>query len=194
LIIEDERQRGVAQNAQTFRMQNQIALNSLNSLSESYDSLRKDKSGDKAIGGARSLYRLKAAESAEEAILLGRQDAARGNAPAAPLAQPGRSGTVSREAGGGGYSYELNAENSRKGADPYAQQSRFISGKSFFQNGEQWIDSEVQKAPNAKRVRVQFNSPEYFALLRKDSKVLAWLSQGRNVQFVFDGAVYEIYE
>ena len=31
-------------------------------------------------------HRVECAESAEEAILLGRQDAARGNAPAAPLA------------------------------------------------------------------------------------------------------------
>jgi hypothetical protein len=43
-------------------------------------------------------------------------------------------------------------------------------------------------------VRLQFNSPEYFALAARESRALPWLSLGRNVQFVLDGAVYEIYE
>ena len=91
------------------------------------------------------------------------------------------------------YSYPA-AEDSRDHARQTAQQSRFIAGKSFFLNGEQWIDSEIQKAPSSRKVRVQFNSPEYFDLLKKNAKVLAWLSQGRNVQFVLDGTIYEIHE
>jgi hypothetical protein len=39
-------------------------------------------------------------------------------------------------------------------------QNRFVAGRSFFQNGDQWIDATVQNANTAKRQRVQFNSAE----------------------------------
>ena len=76
----------------------------------------------------------------------------------------------------------------------YTQQQRFVNGRSFFQNGNQWIDTEVQKFQNAKRQRLQFNSPEYFAFAAKNSKALPWLALGRNVQFVLENTLYEIYE
>ena len=76
----------------------------------------------------------------------------------------------------------------------YTQQTRFVNGRSFYQNGEQWVDSEVQKAPQARRVRVQFDSPEYFDLLKQNPKALAWLSLGRNVQLLLNDTVYEVHE
>jgi hypothetical protein len=76
----------------------------------------------------------------------------------------------------------------------YAQQSQFVAGKSFFQNEKQWIDSAVQKHPDAKRVRIQFGSAEYFDLIAKNPKALPWLALGQNVQFVLGKTVYEIYE
>jgi hypothetical protein len=42
--------------------------------------------------------------------------------------------------------------------------------------------------------RLQFNSPDCFAFAAKNSQALPWLALGRNVQFVLDGVVYEIYE
>ncbi len=75
-----------------------------------------------------------------------------------------------------------------------AAQSRFAGGKTFFQNGEQWLDSAVQKYPNAKHVRIQFASPEYFSLMTKTRDAAAWLALGQNVQFVLDGVIYEVYE
>ena len=152
--------------------------------------VRRENSGDKAVGGARSLTSLKSAQSAENAIAQGRQDFARGFAsPAAPAS------TSSRLSGGSG-SGNRPLTGSRAGGETFAyqaQQSRFVSGKSFFQNGEQWVDSEIQKMPDAKRVRVQFNSPEYFELLTKNPRARAWLSQGRNVQFAWNGTIYEIF-
>ena len=76
----------------------------------------------------------------------------------------------------------------------YSQQAQFVAGKSFFQNDQQWIDSAVQKHPNAKRVRIQFGSAEYFDLVAKKPKALPWLALGQNVQFVLDNTVYDIYE
>src|SRR5439155_415154 len=76
----------------------------------------------------------------------------------------------------------------------YAQQNNFVAGKNFFQNDKQWIDSAVQKNANAKRVRIQFASKEYFDLAANNSKALPWLALGQNVQFILDKTIYEIYE
>jgi hypothetical protein len=76
----------------------------------------------------------------------------------------------------------------------YSEQTRFVTGKNFFQNGSQWVDAAVQKTPNAGRLRVQFGSPEYFDLIAKHPQTAAWLALGQSVQFVFGGAIYEIYE
>ncbi len=76
----------------------------------------------------------------------------------------------------------------------YTQQTRFVNGKNFFQNSNQWVDAKVQQFQKANRVRVQFNSPEYFALARKEPGALPWLALGQNVQFVLRDTVYEIYD
>ncbi len=82
----------------------------------------------------------------------------------------------------------------KKQSEAYAQQSRYVNGRTFYQNKDQWVDSEIQKSPNAKRVRVQFGSTEYFDLLKKHPQALSWLSLGRNVQLLLDGTIYEVYE
>ena len=86
------------------------------------------------------------------------------------------------------------AEQSRERLVQYSQQGQFVAGKSFFQNGQQWTDSAVQKQTNAKRVRIQFGSAEYFDLIAKQPKALPWLALGQNVQFVLNDTVYDIYE
>ena len=76
----------------------------------------------------------------------------------------------------------------------YSQQTQFVGGKNFFLNENQWIDSAVQKNPNAKRVRLQFGSPEYFTFSAKHAQAAPWLALGQNVQFVLEGTIYEVYE
>ena len=88
----------------------------------------------------------------------------------------------------------LEAKAKVERMEQYTQQQRFVNGRNFFQNGNQWVDSSVQKQQNAKRVRVQFNSTEYFELVRKQPQALPWLALGQNVQFVLDDTLYEIYE
>jgi hypothetical protein len=87
-----------------------------------------------------------------------------------------------------------SAEQAREKLVQYSQQTKFVNGRNFFQNGNQWMDSEVQNNQAAKHVRLQFNSPEYFTFLTKNQQALPWLALGNNVQFVLDGTVYEIYE
>ena len=76
--------------------------------------------------------------------------------------------------------------------DQYAQQTRFVNGRAFFQNGIQWIDANVQKLPNARRVQVKFNSDDYFALLAKYPDAAQWLSIGRNIQVALGDVIYEV--
>jgi hypothetical protein len=76
-----------------------------------------------------------------------------------------------------------------------SQQSEFVAGKSFYKNGDQWIDSAIQKASsNAGHIRIQFGSVDYFELVRKQPQTAPWLALGPEVQFVFSGTVYEIYQ
>lgn len=72
--------------------------------------------------------------------------------------------------------------------------SRFVGGRTFFQNGDQWLDARVQQSPQARQVRIQFNSAEYFDLVLKNPEVRPWLALGQNVQFVLGDAVYTVYE
>jgi hypothetical protein len=76
----------------------------------------------------------------------------------------------------------------------YTQQTKFVSGRSFYQNGAQWIDAGIQKLKDAKRLRIQFNSQEYFDLIAQKPEARPWLALGQNVQFALNGTVYEIYE
>jgi Ca-activated chloride channel family protein len=76
----------------------------------------------------------------------------------------------------------------------YSQQAQFVAGKTFFLNQQQYIDSAIQKSPDAKRVRLQFGSEEYFEFLAKNPQAAPWAALGQNVQFLLNGTVYEIYE
>jgi Ni/Co efflux regulator RcnB len=72
----------------------------------------------------------------------------------------------------------------------YTQQSRFVNGRNFFQNGKQWVDTSAQNV--TKRQHVQFNSDDYFNLLKKHPEAAAWMALGQNVLLALDDTVYEI--
>jgi hypothetical protein len=69
-----------------------------------------------------------------------------------------------------------------------------IKGHQFVQRGNRWVDTEVEKMPSAKRIRVRFDSREFFELLIKYPKTLPYVSSARNVEVALDDTVYEIYE
>jgi hypothetical protein len=146
---------------------------------QAWDEFKEERAGDKAVAGARYGMAFKSANAAAPAAASGALEARRalglgGVSGSAPAAKP--------------------ADRDKERLVQYSQQTQFVAGKSFFQNDNQWIDSAVQKHPNAKRVRIQFGSPEYFDLIAKNSKALPWLALGQNVQFVLDNTVYDIYE
>ncbi|MBI3849203.1 MAG: VWA domain-containing protein [Verrucomicrobia bacterium] len=179
LILEDEKQRNVPLSTQSLPQLNTDGVaNRL--VDEAYRKFNSDKSGDSAVAASRYGLALKSANASAEALAEGRIESSRA------LGVPPRPLTSSAVAAGPASAAERVVQ--------YSQQTQFAGGKNFFQNGNQWLDSLVQKVPNAKKVRIQFNSPEYFELTTKNSKALPWLALGQNVQFVLENTVYEIYE
>ena len=75
-----------------------------------------------------------------------------------------------------------------------ARQVRTVQGRSFYQEGAYWNAADVAVAKADRTVRIQFGSPEYFDLLKAKPEAAAYLSVGRNVRFVLDNQLYDIYE
>ena len=179
LILEDETQRNVPTAMRSLRFDD--GSRARQELSASYRSFTEDKSGDRAVVGARSLLSLKMAQAPSESVLASAYEASRTPLPALTLRST--AGVISER---------VRSDSPRPGAE--ARPSRYVNGRTFFQNGDQWLDSEIQKKPDAKRVRLQFGSDDYFELLRQHAEARRWLSVGRNVQVLIDQTVYEIHE
>ncbi|MBN1445349.1 MAG: VWA domain-containing protein [Candidatus Omnitrophica bacterium] len=75
-----------------------------------------------------------------------------------------------------------------------ASQMKNIQGRAVYQSSNIWIDSEIQNVRNANIKKIQFASAEYFELIDKEPESAQFLSLGRNVQFLLNNTVYEIYE
>ena len=90
--------------------------------------------------------------------------------------------------------HRISKANSLSESQPTISQSRFIKGRTFYQNGSQWIDSLVQTKPEAKRIKIRFDSPEYFQLIKDHPEASSWLAVGRNVQLLIADTIYEIAE
>jgi Ca-activated chloride channel family protein len=205
LILEDEDRRHVAQSVRSFNAfsgsEERLQTKAL------YLGLREEKSGDVATLSSRYGLALKSADNAVDGLSQGNKELARMYlAPAAPAGAAGtraRQSTFSYGGLGGGAGPQATAGGVATGQQlavqtkvaEQVQQSRYVNGRTFFQNGNQWVDATVQKAAkDAKHIRVKFNSQEYFDLIAKESNVRPWLALGKNVQFLAGETVYEIYE
>ena len=190
LITEDERKREVTQNFRTLRLEERDEA-AKQQLSFYYDSLGREKSGDLGVAGAQATELLKRADKPSIAA-LGADQAARRAMPSAPQSASGgvtaRSRIYSLNAPGqASVGRELKQVNESENAE-----TRFVNGRTFYRNGESWLDSDVQKAKTAEPIKIQFGSTEYFELLRKHPEVTQWVSLGQDVQFVLKGQVYHI--
>ncbi len=185
LIVEDEDRRGVAVNMRSLRsLDKDVAVR--HEAAKSWYQLNTVTDGSQAIGGSQLNESLKnAVAAAPSPANVSAAGEAGGNVYA--RRSLGLSSAYSGAA-------QPPAAQAREKLVEYSQQTRFVNGRNFFQNGNQWTDSEVQKKAAAKHTRIQFNSPEYFAFAANNSQALPWLALGQNIQFVMDGVVYEIYE
>jgi Ca-activated chloride channel family protein len=177
LIIEDETRQNVPvrmRSLQSFESD----VEARREAAANWQDYKTKRDGEQAVAGARYGLQLKAADAAAPAALNGAIESQRA------LGLPTQSGSATTTV----------ADSGKTRLMQYAQQSEFVGGKTFFLNDQQWIDSAVQKVPNAKRERVQFGSSEYFNLLRQDARVGSWLALGQNVHFLLDNTIYEIYD
>jgi len=162
LIVEDEDRRGVPAPMQTLRRlsEDQFARREA---AANWSFFRSDRSGARALAGARHGNVLKMADAPSEAAAGGSLEANRALGVTVPP-----SATAAPSA------------DSKVRLVQYSQQGQFISGKNFFPNtSNQWVDAAAQKFQNAKKQRIQFNSADYFAFAAKNSKALPWLALAR---------------
>jgi Ca-activated chloride channel family protein len=169
LIMQDELHRNVPAARQTLQNISRRE-DLLNETSRMYREMGDSKTGYGAIGGAQTNSALKSADNVN-APAYANELAMRGQAAMEAAAQDRVSQVI------------------------HGQQSRFINGRNFYQNGNQWVDASVQgQKTGARVVQIKFNSPEYFDLMSKHPDMPQWLSVGRNVQVVLGGIIYEIVE
>lgn len=173
LILEDEARRNVPASAQTLRTLGYTGDGAARrEMARMSQELMEKKSGGEAVGDAQAIDSLRNAQTAaapSQANVL------------AIRARVDGDGLVDREA--------LAAR-----ASIQSQQTRIVAGRAFYQNGSQWIDSEVQRRQGGKVVQVKFDSEHYYALLNKHADAPKWLSVARNLQLVIDDTIYEIVE
>ncbi|MBN1424527.1 VWA domain-containing protein [Candidatus Fermentibacteria bacterium] len=167
LIVEDEDRRGLAQ---TQRSLPQFDAELHETTGRMYNELPTSVAGDGAVGGAQSLDALKRAKGMSAPSIAN-----------APMMRGGRATMASPLAD--------RMEQAVSG-----QQNRYVAGRTFYQNGAQWIDASVQTTADARRIQVRIGSDEYFTLLKKHPNAAQWLSVGRNVQVLLDDTVYEVIE
>jgi Ca-activated chloride channel family protein len=173
LIVEDESKRNVPVASRTMQAFDGDVV-ARREAGRAWNEMNLAKAGEGAVGGARGSGALRYADKAA--------------APGAPAQTEAYSGF------GLAASTTPDGKQAAERLNQYTQQSRFVRGRNFFQNGEQWVDAEVQKRQNARRVKVKFNSDEYFALAAKHPDAAAWLSVGRNVQVALGETVYEVID
>jgi Ca-activated chloride channel homolog len=171
LIVEDEKRRNVPQELRVMRPETDAA--GRGRAQESYRSFMKAKSGSEAVAGSKATEALKRASAPAPATQA-----------ADSLARVGAAGKMPTDAA---------ARSERKAMErAAAEESRFVQGRTFYRNGDVWVDQHVSEQPRAKRVRIQFASNEYFELLKKHPETQPWLALGTKVTLLLDGTIYEI--
>lgn len=179
LILEDEKRRDVP-----------VAFRSMQALDKDeattataragYDNMKENKTGADGVANAQSQNSMKFATAPAAAIQSANADATKS------IAGMG-AGMGGNGAGGG----QGQAESARKMA-AYTNATKFVNGRTFFQNGNQWTDSNAQNLK--KQENIKFNSDAYYALLAKHPEAAQWFALGQNVQVALGDTVYNITE
>jgi Ca-activated chloride channel family protein len=90
----------------------------------------------------------------------------------------------------------LNFRDKKGGKKNLTQQVKNIQGRAIYNTGDVWVDSLIQSQSqkNTKAKRIQFASTKYFELLKKEPESAEFLALGKNIRFVINNILYEIYE
>jgi len=187
LIMEDEQTRNVSVNNQTMPGFAKD-LPAQDSAKLAYDNIQADKSGGSAVATARAQNMMKHAMVATDALEKSNAEFARGmGVPSTVLA-----GSMVMSSATAASPAPAADANSR--VVQYTQNGKYVNGRSFYRNGNQWVDSNVSKQNSDKSVRLKFGSPEYFDFAAKHPETRAYLALGQNVRLVVAGTVYDIFD
>ncbi|MCX5660660.1 MAG: VIT domain-containing protein [Planctomycetota bacterium] len=207
LIVEDEARRGVP-----LTMQTNSSLGRDGALREDakdlYYRAQRDLSGAEAVAGARMTGRMKGANNApmSSAAADTLSDYAMADSEHAAKKSETSGGSSVGRLGRGGGKVVHGGTDTDAPATPTAapatqpaqgwaqQQVRVVNNRAFYQNGPQWVDSQVQANAKATRIAMKFGSAEYFELVKKHPEAAAWFSVDSNLQLVLDDKIYDITE
>jgi Ca-activated chloride channel family protein len=186
LIMEDEQQRRVSANNQVMRDFGQD-LPAQQSASDLYSKMQNDKSGGGAVAMSRAQNSMKYATSPSDALNRSNAELATGMGVAASIVTANVAGLNSTTT-----QAPLAVDASTRLVQ-YTQKTKYLDGRAFYQNGNQWVDSNVSKQNGGNEVRLKFGSPEYFDFSAKHPEARVYLSLGQNVRLVLAHTVYDIY-
>jgi Ca-activated chloride channel family protein len=80
-------------------------------------------------------------------------------------------------------------------AQNITRQVKMVQGRAFYNNGQFWTDIELQKQKQqGNKKRIQYASTEYYNLINQYPESSQFLALGRNVLFVMNQQIYEIFE
>ncbi|MCP5526626.1 MAG: VWA domain-containing protein [Verrucomicrobiales bacterium] len=187
LILEDEQRRAVP-----LAMQTQPALSEDRGAQmasrRAYESLTREQTGLDAVLAARYGLASKSANQVESTLAAAQTDALRA-APVTAGATVTPGPAVVRPPASAGVSPAPTAAGAGQGP------GRYVGGRTFYQHGARWVDSQVQGQPAAApRRTIPFGSADYFDLLGRHRETQAWLALGVQVEFVLEGVVYQVTE
>lgn len=186
LIMEDEQKRGVASENQVLR---DFAADkqAQDSAGQAYRSMQKKESGDGAIAMARAQNTMKHATVAADALNESNLEFARGMGVS-------NSAVVTSTTSVVGINAQMPSQDASTRVVQYTQTAKYLNGRAFYRNGNQWVDSNVSKQNGGKEVRLKFGSPEYFDFASQHPEARAYLSLGQNVKLILANTVYDIYD
>jgi len=74
------------------------------------------------------------------------------------------------------------------------QSIKNVQGRAFYHSGKYWNDARLQSQKWKKTDRIKFAGNKYFELLKSNSSAYQFLALGKNVRFVLNETLYEVYE
>jgi len=192
LIVEDESRRGLTSRVQSLPSL-QANPQAVRDAGEQTHRMLVDRYGLGAVALARSESELKTAAAPSAALESSQVEAQRGFQTAPQAVSPNRppriGATLRRSSAPG------SSPGTRQALQETARQSQFVAGRTFFWNGDRWLDALVQQQrPGTPRQQITLASTEYFGLLRRHPEVRTWVSIGTQVEFVWNGQIIEIRE
>ncbi len=192
LIVEDERRRGITMRNRLLP-QMETDSGAAKQAQVFYDQFRREKSGDFGLASAQFTADLKSARTAAPASESANRRVDRALSVTSPRPSTTSSASSLAQTPGNAAAGPLTRPDAGQRVMQYAQQNRFVAGKTFFQNGTQWVDSAAQSLANGQPVRVGFGTDAYFALLKQFPEANEWLALGTQMQIVLRGILYEIH-